>query len=88
MTQGSLNGPHANASSVQACGKGPATRMGTGLDPRSFIDRFEAQAKRHIAEMASSPCAANESLAIVQLGLRGEIGVDELSQFVADDMHP
>ncbi len=88
MTHRLLNRRHADASSVQARGEGPATRMGTGLNPRSFIDRFEAQAERHIAEMASSACAANESLAIVQLGLRGEIGVDELSQFVADKDTP
>lgn len=88
MTQNGLNGPHANARGVQSCGKCPATRMGTGLDPSCFIDRFEAQAQADIAEMPPSACAANECPAIVQLGLRAEIGVDELSQFVADKDTP
>lgn len=85
MTKRGLNGPHANARGVQSCGKCPATRMGTGLDPSCFIDRFEAQAQADIAEMPPSACAANECPAIVQLGLRAEIGVDELPEFVADE---
>ncbi len=88
MTQSGLNGPHPYPSGVQSCGKCPATRMGTGLDPRSFIDRFEAQAERHIAEMSPSACAAYECPGIVQFGLRGEIGVDELPEFVSDKDTP
>lgn len=62
--------------------------MRAGPYSRSFIDGFEAQAERHIAEMSRSACAANESPAIAQLGLRGEIGIDELSQFIADKDTP
>ncbi len=62
--------------------------MRAGPYSRSFIDGFEAQAQTDIAEMSPSACAGNECPAIAQLGLRGEIGVDQLPKFVADKDTP
>lgn len=75
MAEQMLNRSHPDAHFIAPRCHRSSARMAARIDARFRIDRFEPQAQTDIAEMPTSPSAANEGPMIVKLADRGQIAV-------------